>query len=74
MRGERPGVALPNDALDQLKSLKDVLNALGVTIQAPASRVEQGIVFVDPMKIGIIPSTARDNLISDALADLLDRR
>jgi hypothetical protein len=60
-------IPLPTDALDQLKSLKDVLNALGVTITAPATRVEKGIVFVDPMKIGIVPSAARDNLVSAVL-------
>ena len=32
--------------------------ALGFTITPPATRVEQGIVFVDPLRIGIIPSAA----------------
>lgn len=67
-------IPLPDDALSQLKSLKDVLGALGVAITAPSSRVEKGIVFVDPMKIGIIPSAARDNLISAVLGGLQGAR
>ncbi len=63
-------ITLPNDALGQLATLEDVLGALGLTITPPVTRVEQGIVFVDPLRIGIVPSTARDNLIGSILGAL----
>jgi hypothetical protein len=56
-------IALPSDSLDQVNLLNDTLNALGFQIVPPTVRQEQGIVFVDPMKIGIIPSDLRDGLL-----------
>jgi hypothetical protein len=67
-------IPLPADGLAQLATLKDVLNSLGLTITAPVTRFEQGIVFVDPLKIGIIPSLARDNIISTLLGNLQSTR
>ncbi len=60
-------IPLPEDGLAQIATLKDALNAVGLQVVAPKVRVEQGIVFVDPMKIGIIPSDLRDGLISTVL-------
>lgn len=54
---------LPGDPLEQLKLLDDTLSALGFQIVPPEIRREEGIVFVDPMKIGIIPSDLRDGLL-----------
>lgn len=67
-------IPLPNDPLAQLASLRDVLGALGVTITPPTSRFSQGIMFVDPMTIGIVPSTARDNLVNLILGGAQDVR
>ncbi len=67
-------IPLPNDPLAQLAALRDVLGSLGFTITAPTTRVEQGIVFVDPLRIGIVPSQARDNLISLVLGGIQEAR
>jgi hypothetical protein len=63
-------IPLPSNALDQVNTLKGVLNSLGLTITLPQARVEQGVGFVDPLKIGVIPAVARDNLISQVLGAL----
>lgn len=56
---------LPTDGLDQLKLLKDVLGSVGLTATAPSMRVAEGIVFVDPLTIGIVPSALRDGLLGN---------
>ena len=63
-------IPLPTDALERLDALRDVLGSLGFTITPPKTRVEQGIVFVDPLTIGIIPSTVRDTLLQGLLGAL----
>lgn len=63
-------IPLPPDPISQLSVLKDALGALGLMITPPAVRVAQGIVFVDPMRIGIIPSTLRDTIVSGILGGL----
>jgi hypothetical protein len=63
-------IPLPDDALDQLNALHDVLGSLGVTIDPPKMREASGVVFVDPLRIGIVPSTARDTLIGGLLGAL----
>lgn len=55
-------ITLPADGLQQGTALKALLDPLGFDITPPNVRVEQGIVFVDPMKIGIVPSAQRDGL------------
>jgi hypothetical protein len=54
---------LPGDGMEQLEGLKEALAPLGLTVTPPAVRVEQGIVFVDPLKIGIVQSQERDSVI-----------
>jgi hypothetical protein len=61
-------IPLPTDALGQLRVLADTLGALGLTVTPPATRVEQGIVFVDPLTIGIIPAALRDGIIGPILS------
>ena len=56
-------IPLPSDALGQLRVLQRHPGALGLTVTPPATRVEQGIVFVDPLTIGIIPVGLRDGII-----------
>jgi hypothetical protein len=54
---------LPGDGTEQLNGLKDLLKPLGLTITPPKVRVEEGIVFVDALKIGIIQSQERDSVV-----------
>jgi hypothetical protein len=63
-------IPLPPDALEQMTVLKDTLNALGLTLDPPRTRVENGIVFVDPLRIGIVPSTLRDTIVGGLLGAL----
>lgn len=63
-------VALPEDSTDVLDLLQDTLGALGLTIKAPVVRFEQGIVFVDPFTIGIVPSALRDGVLGSLLTAL----
>jgi hypothetical protein len=63
-------IPLPSDALEQMAVLKDTLNALGLTLDPPKVRVENGIVFVDPLRIGIVPSTLRDTIVGGLLGAL----
>ncbi|MFL6204678.1 MAG: hypothetical protein ACJ739_04955 [Acidimicrobiales bacterium] len=55
-------IPVQKDAIDQLAGLNAVLQPLGFKIQPPKVRVEQGIVFVDPMSIAVIPSPTRDGV------------
>ncbi len=50
----------PAAGLDQAN---EVLNPLGFQIVPPSTRVASGIAFVDPMRIGIIPSDTRDGVL-----------
>ena len=63
-------IPLPSDSLSQIAVLKDVLGSLGFTLTPPATRVEQGIVFVDPLRIGIVPSALRDSITGGILGQL----
>lgn len=54
---------LPADPSDQLRLLDATLTALGFQVVPPQIRREEGIVFVDPLRIGIIPSDLRDGLL-----------
>jgi hypothetical protein len=55
-------IPVQKDALDQLEGLNAVLEPLGLKLQAPKVRVEQGIVFVDPLSVGVVPSPTRDGI------------
>ena len=55
-------VPVSSDPLKQLAGLNPVLQPLGLKITPPAVRVEQGIVFVDPLVIAVVPSPTRDGV------------
>jgi hypothetical protein len=55
-------IPVSGDPVKQLASLGPVLAPLGFAITAPEVRVEQGIVFVDPMSIAVVPSPTRDGI------------
>jgi hypothetical protein len=59
----------PN-ALTQLDSAQEFLSSIGIMISRPQTRVASGVVFVDPLRIGIVPSKLRDNLIATLLGQL----
>jgi hypothetical protein len=63
-------VPLPGDATEQLTALKEALAPLGLLVEPPNVRVEEGIVFVDPLKIGIVPNAQRDAFIAPILQGL----
>lgn len=67
--GER--IPLPSDGLEQLKLLSDTLNAVGLEVKVPEIRRDEGIVFVDPLIIGVIPSDVRDGLLLGPLLEAL---
>jgi hypothetical protein len=67
-------IPVSGDSLDQLESLKDVLEPLGFRITPPKVRVEQGIVFVDPLVVAVIPSPARDGIVGPLIGDQQDVR
>jgi hypothetical protein len=74
--GKPQKVALPKDSAGQIEALGKALGGLGLGFQLtpPKVRVEQGIVFVDPMKIGIAESEARDSIIGQLLNGVQDYR
>ncbi|MGV3760786.1 MAG: hypothetical protein ACO1PW_14770, partial [Actinomycetota bacterium] len=65
---------LPNDAFEQLSAINALLEPLGLRITPPGTRVEQGIVFVDPLKIEIVASPTRDALTQPLLGGIQEPR
>jgi hypothetical protein len=63
-------IPLPSDAAQQAAAIDEALRPLGLTFTAPQVRVAEGIVFVDPMKIGVIPAERRDSIIGPILGEL----
>ncbi len=55
-------MALPGDSAAQLQQLEALLAPLGFDITPPTVRFAQGVMFVDPLVIGIVPSQQRDGL------------
>ena len=62
-------IPLDGDSLQQLDGLKDLIEPLGFTLTPPRVRVEQGIVFVDPLVVGVIPSQVRDGVTGPIIGD-----
>lgn len=61
-------VPLAGDGFEQAAALNEVLAPLGFIITPPLPRFEQNIVFVDPVKIGIIPSAQRDGILQPVIS------
>jgi hypothetical protein len=67
--GER--LPIPGDnPTEQLAEANAVLEPLGFRITPPTVRNESGIQFVDPMRIGIVPSTARESALGPVFSGL----
>jgi hypothetical protein len=74
-------VPLPADSGGQMAAINTALAPLGLKFAEPAVRVEQGIVFVDPLKLAVVPSPERDSItgplvsgaqpLREAIADAL---
>ena len=62
---------VPSDGAEQLQTLSDALGTIGLAVAPPQVRMEQGIVFVDPLKIGVVPSELRDGLLLGPLLTAL---
>lgn len=63
-------MTLPGDAFDQISALDAILTPLGFDITPPASRFAQGVAFVDPLVIAVVPSPQRDGLTLPILTAL----
>ena len=65
------GTPLPTqDASAVVAAVNDVLDLLGLVLSPPRSHVEQGTLFVDPIRLGVRPNAARDRLAGEVLAAL----
>ena len=63
------GVPLPTqDASDVVSSINAVLSQLGLVLTPPRSHVEEGTLFVDPIRFGITPNPTRDQVAGTTLA------
>lgn len=64
------GTALPD--LADLSTVASAINAalgtLGLEVQLPTSYVQQGIEYVDPLQIEVVPSATRDQIL-DSIVD-----
>lgn len=67
-------IPLPAEEADQLAALETVLAPLGLAITPPATRVEQGIVFVDPLKIAIVSSEGREAITTPLVSAIQEPR
>lgn len=63
-------IPLPSDPMEQATALDEALRPLGFTITAPRIREASGIMFVDPMKIGVIPADAKESLVGPIVGAL----
>ncbi|MHB8328419.1 MAG: hypothetical protein ACYDD6_02115 [Acidimicrobiales bacterium] len=66
------GTALPpTPDLSALQSaINQVLGTLGLQVQLPTSSIEQGIEFVSPLQILVVPNAARDSVLDPAVSGL----
>ena len=57
------GVALPTqNPIAALAGLNTVLKNVGLEIQPPQARSTNGILYVEPLRISVVPNTARDTI------------
>jgi hypothetical protein len=62
------GQALPtSNPIDALSSLNAVLQNLGLEIQPPQVRSASGLIYVDAMRISVVPNATRDALFGNVL-------
>ncbi len=63
------GTPIPTqDASAAVAAVNAVLSQLGLVLTPPRSHVEQGTLFVDPIRLGITPNPTRDQVAGTTLA------
>jgi hypothetical protein len=63
-------IPLPGEGIEQVAALDEQLRPLGFTVTPPRVREAQGIVFVDPLKIGVIPADTKESLVGPIIGAL----
>jgi hypothetical protein len=65
------GAALPTaDVTAAMKALNSALGMIGIELVAPEARSGAGFLYVDPLKIGVVPNATRDQLAGTLLGAL----
>ncbi len=65
------GTAVPTqDASAAVSAVNSLLSQLGLVLTPPQSHVEEGTLFVDPIRLGIAPNATRDQIAGVTLAAL----
>lgn len=66
------GTALPNpaDLSAVTTAVNQALGTLGLEIELPAVSQEQGIEFVDPLQIAVVPNSTRDGIVDPVVTQL----
>jgi hypothetical protein len=67
-------VPLPAEETQQLAALEEILAPLGLEITPPVTRVEQGIVFVDPLRIAVVSSDGREAITTPLVEAIQEPR
>ena len=63
------GTSLPTvDAIGALAAANTVLQNIGIQLQLPKVHLTQGIEYVDPLQIAIVPNATRDKLLGTILS------
>ena len=65
------GNAVPTqDPTAALAQLNQVLNLVGLNFDPPRAHLDQGIMFVDPLGLSVVPNSARDSLTFQVLSGI----
>jgi hypothetical protein len=63
------GVPLPTqDPVPAIADINAALGRLGLVLSPPLAHLNEGVLFVDPLQIGISPNLARDQLVGAVLS------
>lgn len=66
------GLSLPvNDSAKAIENANTLLAPLGIAISYPRVHIAAGILFVDPLRISVVPSAQRDRILATVLGALL---
>jgi len=58
------------DPAEAIKQLNGALNTIGIELTPPEARSGAGFIYVDPIKIGIVPNATRDQIAGTLLGSL----
>jgi hypothetical protein len=65
------GTSVPTiDAVAALATANTVLKNIGMEIQIPKAHLTQGIEYVDPLQIAVVPNAVRDKLLGTVLSGI----